>query len=82
MILPVLDISIITCCLFLKYCLDCKYSQVIKVMTVFEPIYLKIIHHIFFLRNTKSESNLQLLSLLVFRLSKFYSLILKTHIFN
>lgn len=66
MILPVLDISIITCCLFLKYYLDCKYSQVIKVMTVFESYILKIIHHIFFL----------------FRLSKFYSLILKTHIFN
>jgi len=36
MILSVLDISIITCCLFLKYYLDCKYSQVIKVMIVFD----------------------------------------------
>jgi len=41
MILPVLDISIITCYLFLKYFLDCKYSQVIKVMTVFETYILK-----------------------------------------
>ena len=82
MILPVLDISIITCCLFPKYYLDCKYSQVIKVIIVFETYILKIIYHIFFLINRKSESNCKLLSLLVFRLSKFYALILKTHIFN